>query len=163
MGRDIIFRIVDLSLNVINLQVSRNHKRDFCRLLTEGNFVPPLSTIIDNWSQLNNNFYLKKILSIYSTFSASGDSFVKLHMVQNQNSIQALYNIMDKISEEYKLMIIQTLKNLSLDTTIQVAFVSTGALKILVQELSKALRKENIRDLESTSYVSFNLIIFNQS
>eukprot|EP01080_Neovahlkampfia_damariscottae_P007359 gene7359-11681_t len=159
VGRDIIFRIIDLSLNVINLQVSRNHKRDFCRLLTEGNFVPPLSSIIANWDKLNNQLYLKKILSIYSTFSASGDSFVKLHMVQNHSSMQALYNIMDKVSEEFKLMIIQTLKNLSLDTTIQTAFVATGALKVLVQELAIALKKENIRDLESSSYKSFSQIV----
>jgi hypothetical protein len=126
--------------------------------LTEGNFVPPLSAIVANWSQIgNNDTYFKKILSIYSTFSSSGDSFTKLHMVENKASMMALYNVMDKISEDFKLSIIQTLKNLSLDTNIQAAFVATGSLKILVRELSKTLKKSDINDLESVSYVTFEL------
>lgn len=145
--REIIIRTVKLILYIINLTVGRNHKRDFCRLFSESDLIKELCNIINGIDRFEKNFWTD-IFTIFHIFSTNGDSVVKQHLKKGE-TLKSLYLVVAKTTPEQKLLLYNTLKNLTIEPSTDHEFTGAGLLKVMVKEFSSLLIDKNIHQSQS--------------
>lgn len=145
--REIIIRTVKLILFIINLTVGRNHKRDFCRLFSESDLIKELCNIINSIDYFEQKFWTD-IFQIFYVFSTNGDSVVKLHLKKSE-TLKSLYSVVVKTTSEQKLLLYNTLKNLTIEPSSDHEFNGAGLLKVMVKEFDLLLKDKNIHTSQS--------------
>jgi hypothetical protein len=150
-----IFTGIDGLVQVFNIPLSqtRTPKNDFCRIFSKNKIMHPLSKVLTNLtknkikSPAKNEEYLQKVLTIILLFSEA-DSIVKQHLAELV-VLKAFLDAIPLLKSSHKVVMLRTLKNLSLDTKTLESLENAGSIPVLVQNLGNSTKTINHQALNT--------------
>jgi hypothetical protein len=167
----VVDHILDLVLRILSLG-GQNVKRDFCRLFATVGFIHLLvervSLLVkipfetsesdsendeddDDWNETSETVVhivtrphiVELILTILFILSMFGDSNVKICIARET---EKMIQVMDNLDKNHKLIVLQCVRNISIDLETQDILTACGTLPLLVHELAKVIHSPDIRD-----------------
>ncbi|KAG9292597.1 hypothetical protein G9A89_006968 [Geosiphon pyriformis] len=159
-------KLVQIAINAIwNIfELTSKPKNDFCRQFVTSGLLGPLSvtlhqTILDQDSEAAT--YVEKICKIFQIFSMS-ESFVKESMATSP-VIARILDDLDKLPHDLLVIMLKTIKNLSMNSKTLESLESAAAIEILTRILIQQDPTHHLEVANQVLNTMFNMCRLNKS